>query len=341
MVNTIFSVPAFVVFLRETLEAAIILAVLLTFINKLLVDHEEMRKRVVRQVWIGTAAGLLLTVLLGVIFIVVFTTLAVDLWENVEAVWEAVFQLIAVVLITVMAFTMVQVEHWQAKWERKLRQATSDALESVERKKWAMILLPFTVILREGLEAIVLLGGTAASASATAVILPAITGIAGGCLLGYLLFKGGNQLVLRRFMLFSTVFLLFVAAGLCGNAAHEIEELVEDGEEAEGATEDYSDEGYVWNITDPAFDEGEGGFFSVMNSLFGWRHKATVATTIAYFGYWVLALAGLWWWRKRQNRKMLADGMLEDGLDSSDATMKGGDKTPEPSDEADKERLVY
>jgi high-affinity iron transporter len=84
----LFDVPAFFILFRETLECAIILAVLLGFINILIPeDNQQLRKRLRKQIWIGTIAGLVLTIVLGAIFVAVFYTVASNLWEDSEEVW--------------------------------------------------------------------------------------------------------------------------------------------------------------------------------------------------------------------------------------------------------------
>ncbi len=84
----LFDVPAYFILLRETLEFTIILAVLLGFIDKLIPEeNNELRKTLKRQIWIGTGAGILFSLVLGAIFIAVFYTVAKNLWEESEPAW--------------------------------------------------------------------------------------------------------------------------------------------------------------------------------------------------------------------------------------------------------------
>lgn len=83
----LFDVPAYFILLRETLEATIILAVLLGFIDKLVLNDETVRKKLKRQIWYGTAAGLGVSLLIGAIFIGIFYTIKKNLWEESEAAW--------------------------------------------------------------------------------------------------------------------------------------------------------------------------------------------------------------------------------------------------------------
>ncbi|KAF9416191.1 high-affinity iron permease, partial [Podila epigama] len=66
-----FSIPIFFIIFRETTEAAIIVSVLLSFLRQVLNDDPVMRKRLGRQVWAGTALGLLISLAIGAGFIVI------------------------------------------------------------------------------------------------------------------------------------------------------------------------------------------------------------------------------------------------------------------------------
>ncbi|KAI9190450.1 high-affinity iron permease [Blastocladiella emersonii ATCC 22665] len=308
----VFDVPAYFIFSREVLEMAVIIAVLVTFINRIMASNEKLRKQMVRQVYLGAIAGTLVSIALAVIFIILFQTLRVDIWgtETFEIIFEAVFKLLACALITIMAFTMIKVEYWQLKWERKLRVAAQEAMETMNKSKWTMFLLSFTVVLREGLETLVLLGGTSSSASAKSIILPAITGIITGCLIGWLVYKGGSTIALKVFVQVSIVFLLFIAAGLFMGGCHEIEELT-------------GGEIVVLEIEDVEFDPDDGNvFFQIIGALFGWRSEWTVVTVVTYFLYWVVALPALYFYNRKQTR--LAEALArEEG--QSGSTIAGDD----------------
>lgn len=83
----LFDVPAFFILFRETLEVTIILAVLLGFIDKLVPDDAALRKKLKKQIWIGTGAGLLVSIIIGVVFIAIFYKVSRNLWEDSEAAW--------------------------------------------------------------------------------------------------------------------------------------------------------------------------------------------------------------------------------------------------------------
>ncbi|KAF9090032.1 hypothetical protein BGX23_006302 [Mortierella sp. AD031] len=69
-----FSLPTFFIIFRETTEAAIIVSVLLSFLNQVLSEPKDqaLRQRLSRQVWAGTGLGLVISLAIGAGFIVVW-----------------------------------------------------------------------------------------------------------------------------------------------------------------------------------------------------------------------------------------------------------------------------
>jgi len=277
----LFDVPAFFILLRETLEVTIILAVLLGFIDKLVPEKDiATRKTLKRQIWIGTGAGLALSLIIGIAFIAVFYTIAKDLWEENGAAWEGSFSLIASVVITFMALSMARVQQWRKKWETKLEEATESYLKKHETgNKWALILLPFTVVCREAVETFVFIGGIGFDRPASDLPIPAILGLLTGFAVGWILYKGSHKLSINIFFTVTSGLLLFIAAGLFSYTIHELQE-------ATG-----TEEVIIWNAT--CCNEKQNEFWGIMKTLFGWRAKATVGTTTGYFLYWVCVLVAI------------------------------------------------
>lgn len=56
-------------------------------------------------------------------------------------------------------------------------------------EKYAMFILPFITVLREGLEAVVFIAGVSFSAPATSVPLPVVIGLIAGSFVGFLIYK--------------------------------------------------------------------------------------------------------------------------------------------------------
>lgn len=127
-----------------------------------------------------------------------FYALDKDAFATTEDIWEGVFALIASVIITLMGAVLLRVSKLQDKWRIKLAKAleSSDvgkawSKRAVKRwmEKYAMFILPFVTVLREGLEAVVFVGGVGAGSPATAFPLPVILGLGAGCLVGFFIYK--------------------------------------------------------------------------------------------------------------------------------------------------------
>ncbi|CAG8455878.1 265_t:CDS:2, partial [Diversispora eburnea] len=241
-----------------------------SFIDKLVPDDLNLRKKLKRQIWIGTGAGLIISLIIGAIFIGIFYTVARNLWEDSEAAWEGAFCLIASVIITIMSLSMVRISTWKAKWEGKLQDATELYLQKHKKgNRWALIILPFTVVLRESLESIVFIGGIGFDKPASGLPIPVITGILAGFFIGWIIYAGSHKLSLHVFFISTTVLLLFIAAGLFSTAIHELEEATKkEGEE----------EIVLWNAT--CCDPKKNHFWDIMKTIFGWRSKATLVEEI-------------------------------------------------------------
>jgi hypothetical protein len=82
--------------------------------------------------------------------------------------------------------------------------------------------LTFTVVIREGLESVIFLTGVSGG-QPVGLILPGILGLLFGGLLGWLIFRGASTINVTRFLVMSSIFLFFIAAGLLATAASEFE----------------------------------------------------------------------------------------------------------------------
>ncbi|KAH7387549.1 hypothetical protein KP509_16G029200 [Ceratopteris richardii] len=296
----IFSVPAFFILFRETLEASIVLSVMLTLINKIVQDDES-RKMMKRKVWMGVVGGVAISLAAAAIFLSLYYTVAKQAWEKSEPLWEGVLGLIAVVLITMMAFSMIRVETWREKWERKLTKVTLEAVRREElnataetgqlgrgRANWALLLIPFTVVVREGVEAVIFLGGIGLAGSGTAYPLPAVIGGACGVAVGYVLYKGGKRMALKVFLIAATLLLLVIAAGLFAGSVHELEEYTDN-------------EHFLWKLR--CCNPGGNNVWSLLQAVVGWRNEATQGTLSAYISFWVFVLLALLCLRYKWNRE--------------------------------------
>lgn len=218
----LFALPVFFITFREALETAIIVSVLLAFLKQTLADRpasddddsgaqqqqrRHLYRKMVRQVWLGTASGLLVCVVLGGLLITVFHE--VELPDGAEDVWEGVFSLIASVIITLVGAVLLRVSKLQDKWTAKLAAAMSAkdrpavargtggawaqmrSRMAYASEKYALFVLPFVTVLREGFEGVVFIAGVGMAFPPSSIPLAALAGLVAGSALGFLIYEYG------------------------------------------------------------------------------------------------------------------------------------------------------
>lgn len=194
-------IPVFFICFRECLETSIIVSVLLAFLKQTIGPERDrvVYKRLVRQIWLGIGLGLVICVIVGAGMIGAFYGFGKNHFAGTEDVWEGAFSLLATVIISMVGAALLRVSKLQDKWrvklaqvlEKKDKEARLSAGSRFKRwcQKYAMFLLPFITVLREGLEAVVFIGGVGLSLPATSFPLAVVCGLAAGCLVGYLIYR--------------------------------------------------------------------------------------------------------------------------------------------------------
>lgn len=365
-----FSIQIFFIILRETLETAIIISVLLSFINKRepapnaanALQIRQINRGMRLQVWLGAVGGLAICMVIGLVFMFFFYFVEKDLWSYTERLWEGLFSLLLSVIITIMGVGLLRINKvMKIKWWIKLGDAYTDtsklreqvvdvdafdslsALDSVNkaqspelgenpglaasetdnlrtgasdgdsrtlllgktarpRQKWSqryfLAILPFVTTLREGLEAVVFVGGIGMSQPASSLPLAVLCGLLLGSAIGVSLYKGGNKLSLQYFLICSTCFLYVVSAGLMSRGVWflELERYVRrcggmDVSETGSGPGSYDISTAVWHVN--CCNGLTDGWWMVANAIVGWSNTATYGSVISYILYWVVVSAWL------------------------------------------------
>ncbi|KAH6717752.1 iron permease FTR1 family protein [Leptodontidium sp. 2 PMI_412] len=318
MTVNVFAVPVFFIVFRETLETAIIVSVLLAFLKQTLDGPSRdvaVYKKLVKQVWYGTGAGLLICLIIGAGLIGAFYGAGKNSWSKSEYYWEGSFGIVASVVITIMGAALLRVAKMQEKWRVKLAKALEDKSITAEGKKgafkrwcekYAMFILPFITVLREGLEAVIFIAGVSFSAPAKAVPLPVVMGLLAGGVVGYLIYKGGATSKLQFFLVVSTCFLYLVAAGLFSKAvwffqAQKWNDAVGgDAAEVGSGPGSYDIDQSVWHVNYGNPELNGGGGWGIFNAIFGWQNSATYGSVISYNVYWIFVIIGFLLMRYRE-----------------------------------------
>ncbi|KAF7558342.1 hypothetical protein G7046_g5812 [Stylonectria norvegica] len=303
MAVDVFAVPVFLVVFRETLEAVIIVSVLLAFLKQTLDGpHRNIKvyKQLRRQVWLGTGIGFLICMIVAAALIGVFYTVGSNSWAKNEDYYEGAFCLFGAIVISIMGAALLRVGKMQDKWRVKLAAALESPLKTGSKgwfkkslEKYAMFALPFITVLREGVEAVVFVAGVSFTAPATSIPLPTVVGLIVGIIVGYILYKGGSSAKLQFFLVISTCLLYLVAAGLFTRSvwAFEMQKWNEktggDAAETGSGAGSYDISKSVWHVNCCNPELNNDGGWGIFNAIFGWTNSATYASVISYNVYWI------------------------------------------------------
>src|SRR5512138_3555658 len=129
--------PTYLLSLREGLEAALIIGIVLGAVNKI---H---RKDLVPTVWLGALSAIVVSLLTAV----VLTSFGMALEDPGEAIFEGITMLIAAGILTWMIF-------WMGKQARFLKSELEDGVNKAVASagKTAVFWLAFVAVVREGVE---------------------------------------------------------------------------------------------------------------------------------------------------------------------------------------------
>jgi high-affinity iron transporter len=217
--------PTFVIFLREGIEASMIVAILLSYLKRM-----EQRRHF-RDVFLGVGAAF------GLIFaggIAAYLLISRYSGSRVQTYFETATYLLAAAVLTYMTF-------WMQGHARSLSydlHKKSDEARS-HGKRWGLGLLSFQAVAREGVETMVFTlaiifantkqGPIQASAGSAgqsgALWLGAILGIAVSLAIAFYIYKLGAKINLRRFFQVLGVLLMVFAAGLLADVIQNMQEL--------------------------------------------------------------------------------------------------------------------
>jgi high-affinity iron transporter len=268
----------FVLYLREGIEASLIISILLAALRQL------GQTRQMRAVWTGVALAVLGSLAGGV---VVYATVREYNGTRFQTIFETATYLAAVILLTGMTF-------WMQTHSRTLKKEIT-AKASAASSGFGLGLLAFTTVGREGLESAVFTLAFAFQTSAAQLLLGALLGIAAALGLSALIYRLGYRLDYRIFFRVLGVVLLFFAAGLVGDAAQNLQSL-----------------GWLPIGTHPLWDTSrilseDSPVGDLLHALVGYAEAPTVLQSLLYLTY--LATAGGLFWRltrKPQPRPAIA-----------------------------------
>jgi len=259
-------VASFLLSLREGIEAALIIAIVLGALGKM--GRPDMR----RAVWLGTISAIGVSLLAGI----GLAAFGLSLEGAAEEIFEGFAMLLAASVLTWMIF-------WMHRQSRTIKGDLEDGVKqaTTSNSSKALFSLAFLAIVREGIELALFLTAAQFAADGQSILIGALLGLAFAVLLGYLIFVSTVRLNLRAFFQVTGFLLILFAAGLVAHAVHEFNEV--------GWIPSLID--HVWDINYILDEKSTTGL--MFKALFGYNGNPSLTEVLAYAGYVIAITAGL------------------------------------------------
>ncbi|CCE65510.1 hypothetical protein TPHA_0L01570 [Tetrapisispora phaffii CBS 4417] len=273
------------------------------------IDNFKLYKKLRIQIISGGMFGLVLCMLIGGTFIAIFYHIGTDLWSVSEHYYEGILSIIASVIISVMGLFFLRMGKLREKFRVKLasmiysehgnlleRQAVNDSKNVVNfSEKYAFFILPFITTLREGLEAVVFVGGVGIDQPLSSIPLSMACATFISGIFGVFFFKYSSSLSLKICLVVATCFLYLISAGLFSKGVWQLElqDYVnkcngQDMSEVGSGPGSYDITRSVWHVN-CCNGETDGGWM-ILTALFGWTNSATYGSVISYNIYWLVLI---------------------------------------------------
>lgn len=201
--------PALLVALREGVEAALVVGIVLVYLNR------TGRRALARYVWAGVALAVAVSFAAAVLL---------ERWQISEDGFEGLLMLLAAVLVVSMII-------WMNRIARRLRKEIEQRIERYAQKGerlagWGIGFFVFLMVLREGAELILILKAVELSFAGLQVWIGTGLGIALAVSVGVFFFQGTLKVPLGRFFAATSTILIVVAVQLAITGLHEMSEAL-------------------------------------------------------------------------------------------------------------------
>jgi high-affinity iron transporter len=195
---------AVTILLREGLEALLVVVALIAFLKKS--GHEDKKK----WIWSGVSSGIAISIVIGVIVQVLFSSGAFGNNNFMIAGFTGIFAAVMLLYMTYWLHSNASI----TQWNHYIKSRSTKAL--AKGSLWSLAILAFLAVLREGTETVLFLIGMASSISI--VDLLAGVGIAIAILLvvSYLVLRVGVKIPFRPFFLVSSILVFYLCFKFTG-----------------------------------------------------------------------------------------------------------------------------
>jgi high-affinity iron transporter len=198
---------AFLIALREGVEAALVVGIVLVYLSR------TGRTHLAHFAWYGVAAASALSIAVAVVL---------QRFQISEDGFEGLMYLIAAIFVVSMIVWMNRVaRHIKKDIEQKVE---SYAARAGRAASWGIFLFVFLMVLREGVELVLILRAVEISTEGLQTWIGSILGIAAAVAVGVFFFKGTLRVPLHRFFAVTSMILMLVAFQLAVTGLHELSE---------------------------------------------------------------------------------------------------------------------
>jgi high-affinity iron transporter len=270
-----------VIFLREGVEASMIVAILLAYLNR------TGQRRYFKDVLLGVGGAVVLAAAGGVIAYLTIRTYA---GSRVQTIFETCTYLLAAAILTYMTF-------WMRSHARGLKSELQSHVDTAMSRgaRTGLALLAFQAVGREGLETVVF---TLAIAFSTrhpgGLLLGAAIGLTIALAIAFVMYRLGHRINMGRFFMIVGTLLMVFAAGLLVDAVQNLQQL-----------------GWVPVAMRPLWHTGsilseDSALGDIAHSFFGYAQSPTVLQAIVYVLYLGCVLFVFFSVRRRFERRAVA-----------------------------------
>jgi high-affinity iron transporter len=198
---------ALLVALREGVEAALIVGIVLVYLNR------TGRRALRSYVWGGVALASAMSIAAAILL---------QRWAISEDGFEGVLMLVAAVLVVTMIV-------WMNRIARTLRKEIEQRIETYAQRStraagWAIGAFVFFMVVREGAELVLILRAVELSSAGVQTWIGTAIGIAIAVAVGVFFFEGTLRIPLHRFFAATSIILMVVAFQLALTGVHELSE---------------------------------------------------------------------------------------------------------------------
>lgn len=304
------ALPTFVITLREGVEAALVVGIVLACLKK------AGKSSLNAWVYAGVGVGIVVSAIVGVLFSLAIPAISAinpKYTTVVEPLLEGIFSVLAIAMLSWMLVWMTK----QARFMKAEVEGTIAAALQDKNAGWGVFTLILIAVVREGFETVLFI-----AANFQQGLMPAfgaVAGIIAAVGIGVLLFQWGVNINIRLFFQIMGVLLLSIVAGLVVSALAHFDVAINTLAQMDRSSESlcFYYERFtrnpscilgprVWDTSKVLPDDKFPGI--VLKTLFGYRENIFLVQAVAYVVF--LVTVGGIYFRSLGGFKLKSQGSL-------------------------------